>query len=550
MATARRSHIVAISIVSIAGCRDLPDSSTRSPVAPVDSPRRTSIALKPTKIRSEERVFADLAAAAPSSAGFYFDKSGGMVIFLANPAEAGAVRGAMAAMLAAGRIAARNGSAPPISIKNAQYSFNELAAWRDIVFENVFTSTAGLTTLDLDEANNRVTIGVDPVYLAQLRAALPARLSALGVDTNAVRWIENGIASAVAKDRRGAAFHPSTIALTSNLDTLVGGVTVATLGGGSSLGVVLNYGGTASILTCSHRTQNKFFFNGDTLFHYGAAAVESADPSGYSCGLHTCRESDAAMERLLSGVPSLQGLIARTTYSHGPGGSGSLTWDSTSPYFAITGVATALSYGDPVNKVGATTGWTTGNVTDTCVDVNVGSTTTCMYEADMYIDHGDSGSPVFTLGPGDAASFVGIVSARKDDFSRSYFSPIWRIQTNLPSSMTITRGVNLSTPSGTSGSVSGGNPVITWNAVSGATRYYLYTTWVEWLYDEYGSLYSVQHTMDEVTTPVTGTSYTDVSVTVQSYTTGTSNRVYFVVAASDKDVSGLSAGVYFIPLDP
>jgi hypothetical protein len=56
--------------------------------------------------------------------------------------------------------------------------------------------------------------------------------------------------------------------------------------------------------------------------------------------------------------------------------------------------------------------------------------------------------------------------------------------------------------------------------------------------------------MDEVTTPVTGTSYTDVSVTVQSYTTGTSNRVYFVVAASDKDVSGLSAGVYFIPLDP
>jgi hypothetical protein len=173
-----------------------------------------------------------------------------------------------------------------------------------------------------------------------------------------------------------------------------------------------------------------------------------------------------------------------------------------------------------------------------------------MYEADMYIDHGDSGSPVFTLGPGDAASFVGIVSARKDDFSRSYFSPIWRIQTNLPSSMTITRGVNLSTPSGTSGSVSGGNPVITWNAVSGATRYYLYTTWVEWLYDEYGSLYSVQHTMDEVTTPVTGTSYTDVSVTVQSYTTGTSNRVYFVVAASDKDVSGLSAGVYFIPLDP
>jgi hypothetical protein len=114
----------------------------------------------------------------------------------------------------------------------------------------------------------------------------------------------------------------------------------------------------------------------------------------------------------------------------------------------------------------------------------------------------------------------------------------------------MTRGVNLSAPSGTSGSVSSGHPVITWNAVSGATRYYLYTTWVEWLHDEYGSLYSVQHTMDAVDVAVTSTSYTDMNVTVQSYTTGTSNRVYFVVAASDKDVSGLSAGVYFIPLDP
>ena len=75
---------------------------------------------------------------------------------------------------------------------------------------------------------------------------------------------------------------------------------------------------------------------------------------------------DAARARYASGTASTLGEIAKTT---GPN-NGSLT---------ISGKFNITAEGNPVvgqnaNKVGRTTGWSRGRITNTCVNVNVSGT--------------------------------------------------------------------------------------------------------------------------------------------------------------------------------
>ena len=81
--------------------------------------------------------------------------------------------------------------------------------------------------------------------------------------------------------------------------------------------------------------------------------------------------------------------------------------------------------GRDVNKVGITTGWTTGEITGTCVNTsvivrhpdNVQRLTrlSCYIRANTPVNGGDSGSALFSIfddGPGsDDGAFLGILSA-------------------------------------------------------------------------------------------------------------------------------------------
>jgi hypothetical protein len=155
-----------------------------------------------------------------------------------------------------------------------------------------------------------------------------------------------------------------------------------------------------------------------------------ADP-GYTQGngcpaQRRCRRSDAARARYANGTTSVLGSIHRTT---GPN-NGSLT---------ISGNFTITAEGNPVvgqtaNKVGRTTGWTRGAITNTCVNVNVSGTNItqlCQTIVSAGVGGGDSGSPVFRQpNSGNNVTLLGILWGGSGS-STYVFSPISNIESEL-----------------------------------------------------------------------------------------------------------------------
>lgn len=104
------------------------------------------------------------------------------------------------------------------------------------------------------------------------------------------------------------------------------------------------------------------------------------------------------------------GRVVRTT-SRGTA-SGSITIDSANPRFNIIGEAAYPVAGGTLQKIGRTTGWTYGQVTNTCADTNVsGSNITllCQDYVRAGVGPGDSGSPVFAWNGGSDITLYGLL---------------------------------------------------------------------------------------------------------------------------------------------
>ena len=89
--------------------------------------------------------------------------------------------------------------------------------------------------------------------------------------------------------------------------------------------------------------------------------------------------------------------------------------------------------GQTVNKVGRTTGWSQGVVTNTCVNTNVSGsdiTELCQNFVSATVGSGDSGSPVFAIGSGSNVALVGILWGGSGASSFVY-SPIANIHDDL-----------------------------------------------------------------------------------------------------------------------
>ena len=90
--------------------------------------------------------------------------------------------------------------------------------------------------------------------------------------------------------------------------------------------------------------------------------------------------------------------------------------------------------GQTVNKIGRTTGWTFGKVTNTCVTVNVsGSNITqiCQSLVTAGVGAGDSGSPVFNWsGTGNTVRLAGILWGGSGN-NLFVFSPMSGIEKEL-----------------------------------------------------------------------------------------------------------------------
>jgi hypothetical protein len=136
----------------------------------------------------------------------------------------------------------------------------------------------------------------------------------------------------------------------------------------------------------------------------GSEVDDPAYTAGGECPAgRWCRYSDAARARYAPGQTFVLGSIARAAEFNAGTTSGDddpslIHIDDASPTWRITATQGTPVLGQRLNKTGRTTGWTAGEVTGTCVNVNISAseiTQLCQSMVGAFVAGGDSGSPVF-----------------------------------------------------------------------------------------------------------------------------------------------------------
>lgn len=208
-----------------------------------------------------------------------------------------------------------------------------------------------------------------------------------------------------------------------------------------TLGFNVDHSGGRSFITNSHCTDRQGS-TGSTAYYQPSSsvdsnpiAIEADDPAYFTGGVcprgRKCRYSDAARARYQSGTESTRGAIAKT----GGENSGSLGVVGT---FTISSQSGSTSFSGTFHKVGRTTGWTSGTVSNTCATVNVaGSNITLLCQTlvqrsgSVIVQGGDSGSPVFRVTSGDNVELAGILWGGSSSGDLFVFSPLKSIQDEL-----------------------------------------------------------------------------------------------------------------------
>ena len=206
-----------------------------------------------------------------------------------------------------------------------------------------------------------------------------------------------------------------------------------------SMGFNADAGSERSFITASHCTNTQGGVEGTQYYQplstvdNTVIATEVADPEYFNFKVDPacphgklCRYSDASRERYSGSVSSARGAIAQTNGAN----NNSLE---------VTGSFTVTSQGDvgtgaTVNKVGRTTGWTQGNVTNTCVNTNVSGSRIhllCQTFVAAGVGGGDSGSGVFQITSGNSVKLVGILWGGSSDGSTFVYSPFSQVVKEL-----------------------------------------------------------------------------------------------------------------------
>ena len=199
-----------------------------------------------------------------------------------------------------------------------------------------------------------------------------------------------------------------------------------------------------SFITNSHCTnrqggvESTEYYQPTSTIDNTVIAVEVEDPTYFKGGAcprgRSCRRSDAA-RALYSGTESTRGMIAKTS------GANNMSLEVTGA-FTVTSqdnTTTSFAIGTTVNKVGRTTGWTQGNVTNTCVNTNVSGTRftqLCQTFVQapnnaVVVGGGDSGSGVFRITSGSNVQLVGILWGGSSDGRLFVISPLKQIRDEI-----------------------------------------------------------------------------------------------------------------------
>ena len=398
-----------------AGCRDA-SSPPLSPTAPTAAASPTGIA---QAVQAPD--LATLARVIPGFGGFYLD-AGVPTVYLLDPAARGPAERALGAYAAA-----RGVTRAEIRVLQAQYDYRDLDRWFQRISDEAF-STPGVVYTDLDEAANRVAVGVEHAAAAASVRGLAARL---------------GIPAAAVIVRETEPIH-FVLTLRDMVRPVVGGLQIRFSNFLCSLSFNAARAGISGFVTASHCSDKQGAVDG-TLYYQPLDQVtaefigtEIADPSFFrnSQGCphgRKCRRSDANFSQGASGVAFTLGGIAQTTGAN----NGSLDIAGS---FSITAEAAGnATVGQTLDKVGRTTGWTEGTVTNSCVNVGVSGSNIVLLCQDIVqntvqiVGAGDSGSPVFFISGGSTVTLHGTLWGGNSSGTLLVYSPIANIEQELGS---------------------------------------------------------------------------------------------------------------------
>jgi hypothetical protein len=406
---------------------------------------------------THDRLTAEISNRESEFGGMFFDEKGDLVVYLVGAGEQdtqGAetrkvrVEAAITAAFGPGstrlrKILAMGMQQQPgvqqaeIKIIKADYRIEQLLQWRARIDQML--SIPGVEFTHVDQSKNRLVIGVSSL---EVRQRIETRLREVGVPLESV----------VIEETKPFEFDKT---LRDKFRPVHGGVQIEGDVGTlkykyCTFGFNAAREGDKGFVTNSHCTKTQGGSEG-TDFHQprdpwwtegNKIGDETVDPSYFSGGVcpagRRCRFSDSAFIRYKSEGWMGLGILARPEHV-----GSTLVIDSDSPTFRIMDEASSPIHGMRLDKVGRTTGWTSGRVTGTCLNVNVNKTDItllCQAWVDAGPDShnkGDSGSPVFQRLDGDTVILHGILWGGEVDGPRFSFSPMSGIERELGSLRTI-----------------------------------------------------------------------------------------------------------------
>lgn len=376
--------------------------------------------------------FAEVAEQIPDFGGLFFDEEGNPNVYLQDPDPSRVDQVESTLREVFGDDVLKRGDSPHRPVEDPQtellegnFRMDNLLTWYDRI-PQVFTIEE-VVLLDLDERENRLTVGVTDLDVSE---NVEGTLEDLEIPREAVSIVKAKPIQSENHDLRDG-FRP----LRGGIQIDVPG-TVCTHGPPVRLDESVT--GTDPVngfLTAGHCTNAERSVDETFLYGNGGDPIgrETTDPpvenyfsTNPPIGF---RYSDAAFITYEPNV-DVWGVIARPKDTSEVGDI-ELEINHSNEFFEVGDYVGYPSWfqGLFVNKVGRTTGWTSGAVTKTCFSTRFesGNYYACLYEASYGAGGGDSGSPVFSWLGGDEVTGFGVHMGGGEGFSdseKSVFSPL------------------------------------------------------------------------------------------------------------------------------
>lgn len=409
-----RAALTAGAALAIAACQENPN-----PTAVAVNPARPSANVQSSQggdLPSAE----ELDRQVPGFGGFFLDRDGAPTVYLIRGSSRAQAERAFGAYLAA-----RGLSTAAVHVLEGRYGWQQLQRWQDAATNGAF-EVPGTVFVDNDETTNRVRIGVENLNSSgQVRAALARS----GLPDDAV-IIERAEPIVQVATLQNAVDRPVRAGVQINFPGFL-----------CSVGFNATSGTQKSFITASHCTNTQGGVESTPYWQPLQSvdgtqiATEVADPLYSKAGCprgKLCRYSDASRAAYIDGANQALGLIAQTS---GPN-NGSLTitgsFTITSDDCGTTGGC--LAVGATVNKVGRTTGWTQGMITNTCANTGVSGSRImqlCQTFVSAGVGAGDSGSDVFQIASGSNVKLAGILWGGSSNGAQFVFSPFGNVTREL-----------------------------------------------------------------------------------------------------------------------